>query len=226
MVIDNLPSGKLTSFAVACPDADPIPLAGSTCGSSNTSEVPRCLSRRDRKLCESAPTEGRASILSNMRRLCARRRCARRRCQASQKNPNRSFLTLLPLHLTILEQNSVDPLWTLITLPKAVIREIANDQSSCALECLGITYYPPHLLVRNLTFQRIARRLFSQSVPLTPINRPCLNVVPDLVGGKVPVPVTFTTRVAIHCGPCAITPATCVYLLDGGCLHTFIRESM
>ena len=50
---------------------------------------------------------------------------------------------------------------------------------------------------------------------------------PDLVGGKVSVdPATFTTRVALHCGPSATTPAKCVSLLDSGSPQTFIRESM
>ena len=49
---------------------------------------------------------------------------------------------------------------------------------------------------------------------------------PDLVGGKVSVdPATFTTRVALHCGPSATTPAKCVSLLDSGSPQTFIRES-
>ena len=50
---------------------------------------------------------------------------------------------------------------------------------------------------------------------------------PDLVGGKVSVdPATFTTCVALHCGPSATTPAKCVSLLDSGSPQTFIRESM
>ena len=50
---------------------------------------------------------------------------------------------------------------------------------------------------------------------------------PDLVGGNVSVdPASFTTRVALHCGPYATTRAKCVSLLDSGSPQTFIKESM
>ena len=37
---------------------------------------------------------------------------------------------------------------------------------------------------------------------------------------------TFTTRVALHCGPYATTSAKCVSLLDSGSPQVLIRESM
>ena len=108
-------------------------------------------------------------------------------------------------------------------LPKTVIYEIDDDQSSCATHPSRPTvnsgepseppaYHPPSVFAVSSG---------------DPDQYTLAEHGPDLVGGKVSVdPATFTTRVALHCGPYATTPAKCVSLLDSGSPQTFICESM
>ena len=77
------------------------------------------------------------------------------------------------------------------------------------------------------TLLRITRHPSSSSVISTLTNSPYLNMVLTSLVCNVSVdPATFTTRVALHCGPYATTRAKCVSLLDSGSPQTFIKESM
>ena len=92
-------------------------------------------------------------------------------------------------------------------LPKTVIYEIDNDQSSCATLPTGPTVNPGDPSEPPADHPP---SVFAVST-VDPDQYTLAEHGPDLVGGKVSVdPATFTTRVALHCGPYATTPAKCV----------------